>query len=220
MLMPPDLLDWVPDDHFVWSILGAVEQVDLTDFYGVYRVNDRLLESVHRLEENNQVELQANTAYEAWRAARAAGDVSGQKLGMPPKPFTPPDVPEGVMKLRELGDAGVTQRPETALADAGCWHKEQIESIVSDGIQVLVPPDGGLRKDIRPGGDRGMYSFMRRVLASDAGHALDKHRKRPSSRVPEEHHCVRSRGWRRLDTGIRELQAVPVCSPPAHREAA
>jgi hypothetical protein len=39
MLMPPDLTDWVPDDHLVWSILGAVEQMDLTDFYGVYREN-------------------------------------------------------------------------------------------------------------------------------------------------------------------------------------
>ena len=29
MLLPPDLTDWVPDDHVVWSILGAVEQMDL-----------------------------------------------------------------------------------------------------------------------------------------------------------------------------------------------
>ena len=34
MLMPPVLTDWVPDDHLVWSILGAVEQMDLTAFYG------------------------------------------------------------------------------------------------------------------------------------------------------------------------------------------
>ena len=57
-----------------------------------------------------------------------------------------------------------------------------MQSIVSDGIQVLVSPDGGLRKDIRPGWDKGMYSFMRRALAneagaSEAGHALYKHRK-------------------------------------------
>jgi transposase len=192
---------------------------------------ERLLETLHRFEENHRVEIQANTAYEAWRAARAAGGVSGQKLGMPPKPFTPSTVPEGVINktdhdsrmmrtegqptvqgynaqaavtrgqiivaaeiavespdfghlepvvnatLRELAAAGVTERPETVLADAGYWHKEQLENIVSDGIQALVPPDGGLRKDIRPGWDKGLYSFMRRVLASDAGHALYKHRK-------------------------------------------
>jgi transposase len=192
---------------------------------------ERLLESLHRLEENHQVEIQANTAYEAWWAARAAGGVPGQKLGMPPRPFTPSPVPEGVINktdhdsrmmrtqgqptvqgynaqaavtrgqiivaaeiavespdfghlepvveaaVRELDQAGVTQRPETVVADAGYWHKEQIESIVSDGIQVLVPPDGGLRKDIRPGWDKGMYAFMRQVLASEHGHTIYKHRK-------------------------------------------
>ena len=45
--------------------------------------------------------------------------------------------------LRELEDAGVTQRPETALADAGYWHTRQMENIVSDGIQVLVHPMPG-----------------------------------------------------------------------------
>ncbi len=47
--------------------------------------------------------------------------------------------------LRELDQASVRQRPGTVLADAGYWHKEQMESTVSDGIQVLVPPDSGLR---------------------------------------------------------------------------
>ena len=79
--------------------------------------------------------------------------------------------------LRELEAAGMTQRPETVLADAGYWHKQQIESIVSDGIQGLVPPDGGLREGARPGWEKGMYAFMRRVLASEGGHALYKHRK-------------------------------------------
>ncbi len=39
MLLPPDLTDWVPDDHVVWSILGGVEQMDLSAFYGAYRAN-------------------------------------------------------------------------------------------------------------------------------------------------------------------------------------
>ena len=50
---------------------------------------ERLLETLDRLEENHQVEIQANAAYEAWWAARAAGGVPGQKLGMPPRPVTP-----------------------------------------------------------------------------------------------------------------------------------
>ncbi len=192
---------------------------------------ERLLETLHRLEENHQVEIQANDAYEAWHAARRAGGVSGQRLGMPPRPFTPPPVPDGVMNktdpdsrmmrtqgqptvqgynaqaavtrgqiivaaeiavespdfghlepivraaLHELERAGVTQQPETVLADAGYWHKQQMENIVSDGIQVLVPPDAGLREGARPGWDEGPYAFMRRVLTSEAGRELYKHRK-------------------------------------------
>jgi len=190
---------------------------------------DRLLEALRRLEENHQVEIQANEAYEAWRAERIAA--GGNRVGGPPKPFTPAPVPEGVLNktdhdsrmmrtegqptvqgynaqaavtrgqiivsaeiavespdfghlepivnatLRELDAAGVTDRPETVLADAGYWHTQQMENIVSDGIQVLVPPDGGLRKDVRPGWDKGIYAFMRRVLASEHGHGLYKHRK-------------------------------------------
>ena len=71
----------------------------------------------------------------------------------------------------------MTQRPEIVLADAGYWHTRQMENIVSDGIQVLVPPDAGLREGTRPGWDKGPYAFMRRVLSSDAGHELYKHRK-------------------------------------------
>ncbi|MDE3132749.1 MAG: transposase, partial [Acidobacteriota bacterium] len=191
----------------------------------------RLLEALHRLEENQRFEIAGNTAYEAWQAERRAGAVRGHKLGMPPHPWAPSPVPDGVMNktdpdsrmmrtqgqptiqgynaqavvtrgqiivaaeiavespdfahlepavraaLRELQDAGVTQRPGTVLADAGYWHTRQMENIVSDGMQVLVPPDAGLRKDIRPGWDKGPYAFMRAVLASDAGHELYKHRK-------------------------------------------
>ncbi len=58
---------------------------------------ERLLQTLHRLEENRQVEIQVNDAYERWQAERRAARVPGQRLGMAPKPFTPPPVPEGVM---------------------------------------------------------------------------------------------------------------------------
>jgi hypothetical protein len=57
----------------------------------------RLLEALRRLEENQRVEVQASEAYERWHAERRAGRVSGQRLGMPPKPYVPPEIPEGVM---------------------------------------------------------------------------------------------------------------------------
>jgi hypothetical protein len=64
------------------------------------------------------------------------------------------------------------QTPTTVLADAGCWHTEQIERIVADGMQVLAPPDSGLREGPRTGWEGGFYAFMRRVLSTDHGHAL------------------------------------------------
>ena len=81
--------------------------------------------------------------------------------------------------LRDLEQAEVTERPRTVLADAGYWHKQQIENVVSDGMQVLVAPDSGMKAEGgRAGWDGGMYAFMRRVLDSPNGKALYGVRKR------------------------------------------
>lgn len=73
---------------------------------------------------------------------------------------------------RELRAAGVSQAPDVVLADASYCHQAQMEDIVARGIQVLVPPDAKKRKGARPGWDGGLYSFMRRVLATDLGAGL------------------------------------------------
>jgi hypothetical protein len=72
---------------------------------------------------------------------------------------------------RELAAVG-TESPEVVIADAGYWHTRQMENVVGRGIQVLIPPDSGLRTSARPGWDGGLYAFMRRVLATDHGKAL------------------------------------------------
>lgn len=53
-----------------------------------------------------------------------------------------------------------------------------MENIVGRGIQVLIAPDSGLRKDkdTRPGWNKGLYAFMRRVLATDRGQAIYRRR--------------------------------------------
>jgi transposase len=38
-LMPPSLRDWVAEDHLVWTVLGAVEEMDLSAFYAAYRAD-------------------------------------------------------------------------------------------------------------------------------------------------------------------------------------
>jgi transposase len=34
--LPPSLLDWVPEDHLVWSVLSAVDELDLSAFHARY----------------------------------------------------------------------------------------------------------------------------------------------------------------------------------------
>ena len=36
-LMPPSLREWLPEDHLAWFVIGAVEEMDLAEFYAGYR---------------------------------------------------------------------------------------------------------------------------------------------------------------------------------------
>jgi len=169
--------------------------------------------------------LDANAAYEDYR--RNGRMHNGRRLGAhsPPKPYQPPEKPEGKINLTDLDSrnvktprgwvqgynvqavctedqivigaevtidspdfghlepmiraaradlryAGVTDFPEVVLADAGYWHHIQMQRLMSDGLAVLVPPDANKRKGERPGWQGGLYSFMRRVLASERGGGL------------------------------------------------
>jgi hypothetical protein len=38
LLMPPSLTEWLPENHLVWTILGAVDQMDLGRFNEAYRL--------------------------------------------------------------------------------------------------------------------------------------------------------------------------------------
>lgn len=94
---------------------------------------------------------------------------------------TPPDFGklEPVLDAarRDLRTAGVSETPRTLIADAGYWHTEQMQRIAANGIQVLIPPESGLRDGARPGWEGGYYAFMRRVLSTDLGRELYAKRK-------------------------------------------
>jgi transposase len=98
--------------------------------------------------------------------------------------------------VTELGRAGVAERPTVALADAGYWHHEQMDSLAAGGIQVLIPPDAGKRKDARPGWQGGRYEWMRRVLATELGKRL--YRKRSQTVEPMFGHTKHNRGMSRF----------------------
>lgn len=72
---------------------------------------------------------------------------------------------------QELKAAGVSERPEVVLADAGYWSNGHIDALRERGVIPIVAPD--TTRD-RPRKTRlgGPYDFMRRVIASEAGGAL------------------------------------------------
>jgi hypothetical protein len=47
------------------------------------------------------------------------------------------------------------QPPDFGQLGPGYWHKQQIQKLWADGMQTLVPPDGGVREGTRPGWDGG-----------------------------------------------------------------
>jgi transposase len=39
LLMPPSLREWLPEDHFAWFVIAAVDEMDLSAFYAAYRAD-------------------------------------------------------------------------------------------------------------------------------------------------------------------------------------
>ena len=38
-LLPPDVRDWLPDDHLAWFVIDSVAEMDLSAFYCAYRAD-------------------------------------------------------------------------------------------------------------------------------------------------------------------------------------
>jgi Transposase DDE domain len=72
---------------------------------------------------------------------------------------------------RQLSEAGVTERPEVVLADAGYWSNDHIDALRERGITPIVAPDT-TRNRPRKTRRGGPYDFMRRVLATEHGGEL------------------------------------------------
>jgi hypothetical protein len=179
---------------------------------------ERLLLAGERLEVERDARVEANRAYEDYRAN--GRDTQGRRLTRRPKPWVAPEVPEGVVSVTDpdtqrmkanngfvqgyngqavvdegqiviaaeitntLGDfsnlnpmveaaigeleqAGVTERPGLALADAGYWNEQHMDEVIANKhIQVLIPPDSAGRSEPRPGWTGGRYSWIRTVLGS------------------------------------------------------
>ena len=225
---------------------------------------ERLLLAAERLEVDLDTERRANQAYEQFKERRRAA--GGIRVGGPPKPYQPPQVPDGKVNLTdpdskrlkaregyvqgynaqavvdegqivlaaevtnnntdwsqldpmvtatiaELEQAGISDRPETALADAQYWNEEHIDEVIANKhVQVLVPPDGSGSGKERAGWSGGRYSWMRYVLASTRGEQL--YRKRMQTIEPVFGHTRHNRGvtrfLRRGRTAVRTEWRLPM----------
>jgi transposase len=99
--------------------------------------------------------------------------------------------------IAELEQAGIADRPQTALADAQYWNEEHIDEVIANKhVQVLIPPDGSGSGKQRAGWAGGRYSWMRYVLASTLGEQL--YRKRMQTIEPVFGHTRHNRGVTRF----------------------
>jgi transposase len=69
---------------------------------------------------------------------------------------------------RELERAGIDERPEVVLADAGYWSNGHIDALRERGMTPIVAPDT-TRNRPRKNRRGGPYDFMRRVIATERG---------------------------------------------------
>ncbi len=108
--------------------------------------------------------------------------------------------------LKELGRAGVAERPETVVADAGYWNEQHIDEVVANKqIPVLVAPDKGSRGTPRSTWSGGRYAWMRSVLNTE--HGQSRYRKRKQTVEPlfgyTKHNCAVNRFHRRGRLKVR-----------------
>ena len=78
--------------------------------------------------------------------------------------------------LHELAAAGVDERPEVVLADAGFFNLGQIDRLRRRGLRPLVSPDASGRSQPALTRRKPAYQQMREQLVSDDGRDLYRQR--------------------------------------------
>ena len=138
LLLPPDLTDWVPDDHVVWSILGAVDQMDLSAFYGAYRANGQGARCLRAVDDGRVADPRVR-AREPVVAGDRAGVPGGRHLQADHRDGesrsfddrgVPPPAREGARRVVHRG-AGAMRRgwPGRGWCDLDRWREDPRERV-------------------------------------------------------------------------------------------
>jgi hypothetical protein len=108
---------------------------------------ERLLEAERRLQQDLAVERTANESYEHYRAH--GRDTQGRRLGHPPKPFKPPEIPAGKINTTDLDSRNVkTPRSYTQGYNAqAVVNEEQI--VLAAEVNASSPDFGHLEPMVK-----------------------------------------------------------------------
>ncbi len=93
---------------------------------------ERLVLAAERLEVDLAVECRGNEAYEQFKERRRA--VGGRRVGGPPKPYEPPQVPDGKVNLTDLNSKRLKARE-------GYVQGYNAQAVVDEGQIVLAGRD-------------------------------------------------------------------------------
>jgi hypothetical protein len=167
-----------------------------------------LPEGVVSVSDPDTQRMKANRGYVQGYNAQAVVDerqiVVAAEITNSPADFSNLD-PMLCAALSELDRAGVADRPEVALADAGYWNEQHMDEVIANKhIQVLTPPDSAGRAGPRPGWTGGRYALMRTILAN---HGKLVYRKRIQMIEPvfahTKHNRLIARSHRRGRVAVR-----------------
>jgi Transposase domain (DUF772)/Transposase DDE domain len=132
---------------------------------------ERLTEAKRRLEEEHQVHCQANAAYEHWR--KTGRMKNGRRFGSPPKPYIPPEVPDGRINVTDL-DSGSMKTLRGHMqgynVQAAC-NEQQI--VIAAEVTVVAPDFGSLEPIVHATlHELGAAGIQQRpgVVLADAGY--------------------------------------------------
>jgi DDE family transposase len=109
---------------------------------------------------------------------------------MPPKPYTPPSVPDGVINKTDH-DSRMTRTQGQPTVQG-----YNAQAAVTRGQIIVAAMFPFVAGASQAGMGQSLYAFMCQVLASDAGHKLYKHRKATVEQVFAQNKF--NRGFRRF----------------------
>jgi transposase len=218
LLLPPSLREWLPENHMAWFVIDAVEAMDLTAFYAVYRLDG------HGRAAHEPSMMPTLLMY-----CYAIGERSSRRI----ERRCIKDVAVRVVCANQVPDhtaiARFRQRHERALADLFGQVLGFCAQVGLVGIEVLAIDGTKIHANASQHANVDYDQLAKKILeeAAEADAAEDEQfgDRRGDELPPELATSQGRRGWlreakRRLeDQRAQEAKPIPACRPARLKEA-